>query len=587
VKTIRTRLAALVATAAVAPLLAYGLVSLQLLRSGTRVSVTSEAEAAAQHAASEIDHYIRHNLDLLRAVAADLQFARLTPDQQRRILQNNVLAFRAYRELTVFDAGGKVLATSSSLTAPELRLGTRLPVGPDETIVAPIQLDTALLPVTEVTLYLDHAGPPVAYLVGGLRLEELWRIVDRVRVGGRGHALLVDDKGRLLAHGDPAMKPSIARNAAMGWHPLINPRPGTTLAGAERYRTPAGVEMLGVARPVVSALGWRIIVEQRAVEAFGLATRLERFLLLTVLTGLGLTLVVAVVWGRSFIRPIDALMRGTRALADGRLQERVSIEGTDEFAELGRAFNGMAERLVTLQGEAVRQERQATFGRIAAGLVHDLAHPIQNIGNNCRLMLQLYDDPQYRQDFKRMIDREFPAIRRLLEDLRNLARPIPLERFPVDVARLIDEAAERGRPVAAHGGLTIEVTPPAAPLALEGDLFALGRVLQNLLLNAMQATPPAGRIWLLARESEGRAIVEVGDSGCGIPAERLPHVFDDYATTKRRGLGLGLAISRRIVEQLGGTIAVTSEVGKGSVFTLSFPAIPAERLLQQQQQATA
>ena len=586
-KTIRTRLAALVATAAVAPLLAYGLVSLQLLRSGTRISVTSEAEAAAQHAASEIDHYIRHNLDLLRAVAADLQFARLTPDQQQRILQNNVLAFRAYRELTVFDAGGKVLATSSSLTAPELRLGTRLPVGPDDTIVAPIQLDSALLPVTEVTLYLDHAGPPVAYLVGGLRLEELWRIVDRVRVGGRGHALLVDETGRLLAHGDPAMKPSIARNAAMGWHPLINPRPGATLAGAERYRTPAGVEMLGVARPVVSSLGWRIIVEQRAVEAFGLATRLERFLLLTVLTGLGLTLVVAVVWGRSFIRPIDALMRGTRALADGRLQERVSIEGTDEFAELGRAFNGMAERLVTLQGEAVRQERQATFGRIAAGLVHDLAHPIQNIGNNCRLMLQLYDDPQYRQDFKRMIDREFPAIRRLLEDLRNLARPIPLERFPVDVARLIEEAAERGRPVAAHGGLTIEVTPPAAPLALEGDLFALGRVLQNLLLNAMQATPPAGRIWIVGRESEGRAIVEVGDTGCGIPAERLPHVFDDYATTKRRGLGLGLAISRRIVEQLGGTIAVTSDVGKGSVFTLSFPAIPAERLLQQQQQATA
>lgn len=586
-KTIRTRLAALVATAAVAPLLAYGLVSLQLLRSGTRVSVTSEAEAAAQHAASEIDHYVRHNLDLLRAVAADLQFAGLTPEQQTKILQNNVLAFRAYRELTVFDADGRPLATSS-LTTPELRLGTTLPAGPDETVVAPSQLDSALLPVTEVTLHLDHAGPPVAYLVGRLRLEELWRIVDRVRVGGRGHALLVDETGRLLAHGDPAMKPSVARNDAMSWHPLIHPRPGATLAGAERYETPGGVEMLGVARQV-SSRGWRIIVEQRSVDAFGLATRLERFLLLTVITGLGLTLVVAVVWGRSFIRPIDALMRGTRALADGRLQERVYIDGNDEFAELGRAFNSMTERLVTLQGEAVRQERQATFGRIAAGLVHDLAHPIQNIGNNCRLMLQLYDDPQYRQDFKRMIDREFPAIRRLLEDLRNLARPIPLERFPVDVARLIEEAAERGRPIAAHGGLTIEVTAPAGPLALEGDLFALGRVLQNLLLNAMQATPPAGRIWIVGRESEGRAIVEVGDTGCGIPAERLPHVFDDYATTKRRGLGLGLAISRRIVDQLGGTIAVTSEVGKGSVFTLSFPAIPAERLLQQAsvQQATA
>ena len=416
--------------------------------------------------------------------------------------------------------------------------------------------------------------------MGRLSLEELWRAVDKVRVGGRGHAVLVDETGRLLAHGDPAMRASVARGEDLLWHPLIHPKPGATLAGVERYTTDKGVEMLGVARPV-GARGWRIIVEQRAVEAFALSTRLERFLVMTVLTGLALTLFIAVIWGRSFVRPLDALMRGTRSLAEGRLQDRVAIAGRDEFTELGRAFNSMADRLVTLQAEAVRQERQATFGRIAAGLVHDLAHPIQNIGNNCRLMLQLYEDPQYRQDFRRMIDREFPAIRRLLEDLRNLARPIPLERFPVDVARLLQETAERINPIAAQAGLTVTVSPPATALAIEGDLFALGRVLQNLLQNALQATPPNGRVWLSMRELDGRAVIEVGDTGCGIAAERLPHVFDDYVTTKRRGLGLGLAISRRIVEQLGGTIAVTSEVGKGSVFTLSFPAIPAQRLLQQ------
>jgi signal transduction histidine kinase len=430
-------------------------------------------------------------------------------------------------------------------------------------------------------LYLDHAGPPVAYLVGRLSLEELWHVVDRVRVGGRGHAVLVDEKGRLIAHGDPAQRSSVARGDRLTWHPLIYPRGGATPAGTERYTTPDGVEMLGVARPV-PGLGWRIIVEERAVEAFRLSTRLERFLLLTVVAGLALTVFIAVIWGRSFVRPLDALMRGTRSLADGRLQARVDIAGDDEFAELGRAFNSMADRLVTLQSEAVRQERQATFGRIAAGLVHDLAHPIQNIGNNCRLMLQLYEDPEYRKDFRRMIDREFPAIRRLLEDLRNLARPIPLERFPVDVVRLLQETGERIAPLASHAGLAVDVTTPDTPLALEGDLFALGRVLQNLLQNSLQATPPAGRIWVASHEDAGRAIIEVGDTGCGIAAERLPHVFDDYVTTKRRGLGLGLAISRRIVEQLGGTIGVASEVGKGSVFTLSFPAIPADRLLQQQ-----
>lgn len=577
-KTIRARLAVLVATAAIAPLLAYGLVSLQLLRSATNVSVTGEAETAAEHAASEIAQYLDHNIDLLTAVASDLQYADLTLDQQRRVLRNNVHAFQAYSELTLFDGNGTALA-SSRLYKPTLVLGADRPM-PGRPRVAPIRIDAAQLPSTEISLHLDHAGPPVAFLVGRLSLEELWHVVDRVRVGGRGHAVLVDETGRLIAHGDPAMRASVARGDDLLWHPLIHPRAGSTLAGVERYTRQDGVEMLGVSRPV-GERGWRIIVEQRAVEAFALSTRLERFLVMTVLTGLALTLLIAVVWGRSFVRPIDALMRATRALADGRLQERVAIVGRDEFSELGRGFNSMADRLVTLQAEAVRQERQATFGRIAAGLVHDLAHPIQNIGNNCRLMLQLYEDPQYRQDFRRMIDREFPAIRRLLEDLRNLARPIPLERFPVDVSRLLQETAERINPVAAQAGLTVAVTTPDGALAIEGDLFALGRVLQNLLQNALQATPPNGRVWLATHEIEGRAVIEVGDTGCGIAAERLPHVFDDYVTTKRRGLGLGLAISRRIVEQLGGTIAVTSEVGKGSVFTLSFPAIPAQRLLQQ------
>jgi signal transduction histidine kinase len=577
-KTIRSRLAVLVATAAIAPLLAYGLVSLQLLRSATHVSVTGEAETAAEHAAGEIALYLDHNIDLLTAVATDLQYAGLSLDQQERILRNNVSSFPAYSELTMFAANGDPMA-SSRLLKPTLVLGAERPM-PQRPRVAPIQIDAAQLPSTEISIYLDHAGPRVAYLVGRLSLEELWRVVDRVRVGGRGHAVLVDENGRLIAHGDPGMRASVARGDDLLWHPLIHPRPGATLAGVERYTRQDGVEMLGVARPV-GGRGWRIIVEQRAVEAFALSTRLERFLVMTVLTGLALTLFIAVVWGRSFVRPLDALMHGTRALADGRLQERVAIAGRDEFAELGRAFNSMADRLVTLQADAVRQERQATFGRIAAGLVHDLAHPIQNIGNNCRLMLQLYEDPQYRQDFRRMIDREFPAIRRLLEDLRNLARPIPLERFPVDVARLLQETAERIAPVAAQAGLSVTVTAPTSPLAIEGDLFALGRVLQNLLQNALQATPPNGSVWLTTRETDGRAVIEVGDTGCGIASERLPHVFDDYVTTKRRGLGLGLAISRRIVEQLGGSIAVASEVGKGSVFTLSFPAIPAARLLQQ------
>jgi signal transduction histidine kinase len=315
--------------------------------------------------------------------------------------------------------------------------------------------------------------------------------------------------------------------------------------------------------------------------------RLERFLVLTIGLALLATLGIASLWGRTFLRPISALMRGTRALAAGRFDERVEIEGRDEFTQLGDAFNLMADHLVTLQAEAVKQERQATFGRIAAGLVHDIAHPVQNIGNNCKLMLKMYDDPDIREQFRRTVDREFLTLKRLLEDLRNLGRPIPLERFPVDVNRSLTEAAEKVSLLADKAGVELITALGDDRLYIEGDLFALGRVYRNLLLNAVQATAPGGRIVIGSRTDGERTCIDVEDTGCGIAPDRLGQIFDDYTTTKRKGLGLGLAISRRIVEQLGGAIAVSSEVGRGTRFTLTFQSLPAERVPQPSSESAA
>jgi signal transduction histidine kinase len=576
-RSIRARLVLLVATAAIAPLVAYGFVSIQLLRTSTAQSVASDARAVATRAAEQIDRYVAHNLDLIEAVAANLRYTSLERWQQERILRNYVLKFPEVSELTLFDPSGRPLV-SSRLTRPRLRLTQPPPATGARPLIAPVQVDEAQLPFTEVTLRLDESGRGVSFLVGALRLEELWHLVDRVRVGERGHALLVDETGRLLAHGNPDDKPRVARGEHLTSHPLI------AQAGAEptgprlaEYPSSSGQTLVGVVQPIAS-LGWKVVIEQPRADAFALATRLERFLVFTIGLALLATITIALLWGRSFLRPIDDLIGGTRALAEGRLEARVPVSGRDEFAELGEAFNNMADRLVTLQEEAVSKERQAVFGRIAAGLVHDIAHPIQNIGNNCRLMLKMYDDAEYRESFRRLVDREFGALKRLLEDLRNLARPIPLERFPVDVNRSLTEAAERMALVAEQAGVTLELALSDRAVYVEGDLFALGRVYRNLLLNAVQATPPGGIVRLSSRAENGHASIEVMDTGCGIAPQRLPQIFDDFATTKRRGLGLGLAISKRIVAQLGGAIRVQSEVGRGTTFTLEFPALPADQI---------
>ena len=211
------------------------------------------------------------------------------------------------------------------------------------------------------------------------------------------------------------------------------------------------------------------------------------------------------------------------------------------------------------------------FGRIAVGLVHDLSHPIQNIGNSCKLIVKMWDDLEYRESFRRTVERELAQVKRVLDDLRNLARPLPLEKFPMDVNKALHELAESMLPGAESSGISLETEFVFGPLYIEGDLFALNRVYRNLLTNAFQATPPRGRVIIRTLRQGDEAIIEIADTGCGIPPERLDTIFDDFVTTKRRGLGLGLAISKKVVDQLGGTIAVASAVGLGSTFTLRFP----------------
>ena len=212
------------------------------------------------------------------------------------------------------------------------------------------------------------------------------------------------------------------------------------------------------------------------------------------------------------------------------------------------------------------------FGRVAAGLVHDLSHPVQNIGNSTRLLLRDDVDPETRDMFRKTIERELATLKRFMDDLRHVVKPKPIERFAMDINGSVQEIVESMRAEGERNGIAVEAHYAAGPLTIEGDRFALGRVYRNLITNAIQATEPGGRVTIATARAGDHVEVTFADTGTGIPAERLSAIFDDFVTTKTRGLGLGLAISKRIVEQLDGTIAVQSEVGRGTSFTLRFPA---------------
>jgi signal transduction histidine kinase len=212
------------------------------------------------------------------------------------------------------------------------------------------------------------------------------------------------------------------------------------------------------------------------------------------------------------------------------------------------------------------------FVRMAKGLFHDLLHPFQNVGNNARLLARDDMSPEDRHGFYVTIERELANIKRFLDDLHNLAKPKPLEHFAMDVNGSLQEIVESMRQEAERHRVSLVAEYSDAQLVIEGDRFALGRVYRNLITNAIQATPEGGRITVTTARAGDRVAINVSDTGAGIEPDRLGRIFDDFVTTKKNGLGLGLAVSKRIVEQLGGTIDVASEMGRGTSFTLRFPA---------------
>ena len=577
------RFVLLIATAAVLPLVIYGLVSVRSLRIGTEQSVGAGNQAVAQQVAYRIELYFKNNIRVLSSIATQIRGTQLEPWQRERILRNHVLDFHEFREISVFDSSGHMLATSriskTTLTIPSAAPASE--DGKSAFYVATPHIDADGLPTTTIAVSLAGDGQDPGWIVAELSLEELWRTVDSIKIGSQGYALLMDEQAKLLAHGNPNDKGLIATGATASLREqelAAKLRQNPPATEPQQFYNSRGERLLAVAAAVRNPQ-WTVLVEQPTDEAFAVTYALERQLFAAIGLALLGTVILGWVWGRSFIQRIFALTRVTRAIAEGRMDERVALSGRDEIRQLGDAFNSMADRLVELQDEIRKQERQAMFGRIAAGLVHDLSHPIQNIGNSCKLIQKMFEDMEYRETFKRTVERELVICKRVLDDLRNIARPIPLERFPVDLNRTVADAAEAMEQHAETAGLTLrtELTPDT--VSIEGDVFALGRVYRNLILNAIQATAPGGLI-VVASEARGdRVQVRIYDTGCGIPPERLGQIFEDFVTTKRRGLGLGLAISKKIVEQLGGTITVASEVGKGTTFVLEFPRTQSRPML--------
>ncbi|MFJ2434987.1 sensor histidine kinase [Streptomyces anulatus] len=288
---------------------------------------------------------------------------------------------------------------------------------------------------------------------------------------------------------------------------------------------------------------------------------------------LALTVGASVFAGARLVRPLHALTGAAQRMRDGEQPESVPVSGDDEVGRLATAFNDMSAHRARLE-----EQRKA--------MVSDVAHELRTPLSNIRGWLEAAQDGLADPDpaFVSSLLEEAVLLQHIIDDLQDLAAAdagvLRLHPESVEIRELLSQVAAAHQARAENAGVTLAVTATAPGRALRADPVRLRQAVGNLVSNAVRHTPEGGRVTLRAyahEEGDGTVLVEVADTGSGIPPEDLPHVFDRFwraeKSRSRRtgGSGLGLAIVRKLVEAHGGTVDATSVEGEGSTFVLRLP----------------
>ena len=322
-------------------------------------------------------------------------------------------------------------------------------------------------------------------------------------------------------------------------------------------------------------------------------TLLFWILLLSVAAGFAGAWLIA----RSLARPIGELRQAMTVAGSGDLDHPITPRSGDEIGDLARSFQQMTAnlrhsraelvhvnaelaakigQLEAAQAQLVEQEKLASVGQMAAGVAHGLRNPLASLRASAQLALRHPDSPAARESLESMIS-EVDRLDKRITHLLTFSRPAPLHPMRENLTLLVAGLVPALNRLLQDRAVTLRTDLPQDLPDTMLDPMKVEQTMHELIANALDAMPEGGTLGLAARASDdgSSVIVEVTDTGKGIPAEVLPAVCDPFFTTRPEGTGLGLAIAKRFVEQNGGVLEIRSTPGRGTTVGIRFPSAAA------------
>jgi len=464
-----------------------------------------------------------------------------------------------------------------------------------ESFFSPVYFAEQSEPYMRIAVPIERFGGDVdGVLIADVNLKYIWEVISGIKVGQTGYAYVVSQEGELIAHTaiglvhkkQTLMELGQVRAALVGFAvPFVT---HLNLAGQRVYPAYAAIP----------ELGWAVLIEWPAQEIYSqLYPSVIRTSTLLFL-GFGLALLASLLLARRVIRPLNALREGAEQIGRGDLDSHLDLKTGDEFEIVAEEFNKMtaalrksytcleqkvAERTRTLlvanQNLADASKHKSQF---LANVNHELRTPVSAIISYARLVLRKTEGQisegqrENLQDLLKTAERLLQMIDSLLDLAKIEAGRMEVRVEPVRIDELIYGAAANIEPILKQDHVRLVREIESGLPSLNTDREKLRQIILNLLGNAAKFTEK-GEIKISALQQDGSMTLAVSDTGIGIEEKDLSHIFDEFRQgdvsngRKYGGAGLGLAIVKRFLDLLGGDIAVNSEVGKGSTFTVTLP----------------
>jgi two-component system, NtrC family, sensor kinase len=599
---------AVVVVLVTAAIVSVGVTEVYFSTEDARRAVTELEADNASAAAVAIDELMQGILDDLDSVAG--------PGVDRPLAFQGLLKReKQLTELTYLDAGGRDCVHVYSFEINKINTrtcGTGDPGRPEligaragqryfgEVVVNPRDNRPHL------TVAVAEHPPGQGVIVGDVDLRSVLDAVDRARIGSAGYAYAVDARGELIAHPDINL---VLHHASFAELPHVRAAlAGTSaeLAGViTTGRNPNGQEVLS-AYQRVEPPGWWVFVEEPTSEAFApIQAAIWRTAVLLVVF-LVVAVVTSVLLARNLARPIESIQTAAARIGSGALDQRIEVSSRDELGDLADEFNRMAARLEASYAgleHDVEERTRELAGALAdldaksreleaashhksaflANMSHELRTPLNAInGFSQALRKELFGEINEKQ--AEYLDDILGSARHLLsviDDVLDLSKveagQIELEVAPFSLPEVLERGVVIVSDRATREGVRVALSSDPDIGTVSGDKRRITQVIFNLLSNAVKFAPSGSTVDVAAARTDDEVRVSVSDHGPGVAPEDHGRIFEEFQQAaagreRREGTGLGLALSKRLVELHGGRIWVDSEVGKGSTFVFALPA---------------